>query len=128
MSSSQLKYDTAARLNSTSTLPYVPSASSTTASQSAGSSRWHGCVETISPPAPRTISTVASAGSTVTSQPTTDAPSRANVSAVSRPMLPPVPVTTHTLPSSLPDPWLCTGIGSWRGCQAFESWNSLVVT
>src|SRR4051812_25876680 len=57
-------------------------------------------METMSPPPSRTSSTVASAGSTVTSQPTTDAPSRANASAVARPMLPAVPVITHTLPAS----------------------------
>ncbi len=50
----------------------------------------------------RTNSTVAAAGSTVTSQPTTDAPARANVRAVARPMLPPVPVITHTFPASRP--------------------------
>jgi hypothetical protein len=60
-------------------------------------------METVSPPAPRTISTVDSAGSTVTSQPTTDAPARANAIAVAQPMLPPVPVMTHTLPESRPD-------------------------
>jgi len=54
------------------------------------------------PPAARTISTVAAAGSTVTSRPTTDAPSRANVRAVARPMLPPVPVMTQTFPASRP--------------------------
>ena len=37
------------------------------------------------------------------SQPTTEAPSRANVSAVARPMIPPVPVTTQTFPDSRPD-------------------------
>jgi hypothetical protein len=52
--------------------------------------------------AARTISTVAAAGSTVTSQPTTDAPSRANVRAVARPMLPPVPMMTQTFPASRP--------------------------
>jgi hypothetical protein len=73
MSSSQLKYDIAARLNRTSTRPNVLSANSTSAWQSAGSVRWQRCMETISPPAPRTISTLVCADSTVTSQPTTDA-------------------------------------------------------
>src|ERR1700730_12557625 len=76
-------------------------------------------METISPPEPRTISTVASAASTVTSQPTTNPPSRANAGAVARPMLPPVPVMTHTFPSRLPGisvllgPQCCSSPGSW---------------
>jgi hypothetical protein len=49
------------------------------------------------------MATVASAASTVRSHPTTDAPSRAKVIAAARPMLPPVPVMTHTFPESLPD-------------------------
>ena len=48
------------------------------------------------------MSTVDSAGSTLTSQPTTDAPSRAKAIAVARPMLPPVPVMTQTLAESRP--------------------------
>ena len=40
-------------------------------------------------------------GPVATSQPTTDAPSRANATAAARPMLPPVPVITQTLPASL---------------------------
>jgi hypothetical protein len=69
-------------------------------------SGWHrdrgirsGCRETISTPAARTISTVASAGSTVTSQPTPEAASRAKVRAVARPMLQSLPVTMQTLPA-----------------------------
>ena len=45
---------------------------------------------------------VSSAGWTATSQPTTSAPSLANVMAVARPMPPPLPVTMQTLPSNLP--------------------------
>jgi hypothetical protein len=48
---------------------------------------------------------------TFTSQPTTDAPSRANATAAARPTLPPVPVMTHTLPDSLPDIMPPTGPG-----------------
>jgi hypothetical protein len=46
--------------------------------------------------AARTMSTVACAASTVGSHPTAMAPSRANVRAASRPMLPPVPVMMLT--------------------------------
>ncbi len=57
---------------------------------------YKGCSETISPSAARTISTISAAGR----EP--DAPSRANVSAVARPMLPPVPVPIQTFPASRP--------------------------
>ena len=57
----------------------------------------------VLPPWPRTISTVASAAATFTSQPTTNAPSRANATAAALPMLPPVPVMTRTFPESLSD-------------------------
>src|SRR6267154_3317091 len=62
-----------------------------------------GCIDSIVPNSHRTIRTVASADSTFRSQPTTDAPSRANAKAAARPMLPPVPVMIHTLPESLRD-------------------------
>src|SRR5260370_116350 len=64
MSSSQLKYAMAALLKRTSIRPKLCTAKSTNARQSAGLLRWHGCKETIVPPAARTASTVASAAST----------------------------------------------------------------
>jgi hypothetical protein len=57
---------------------------------------YKGCSETISLPAARTIPTISAAGR----EP--DAPSPANVSAVARPMLPPVPVPIQTFPASRP--------------------------
>ena len=103
MSSNQLKYEIAARLNSTSIRPNVPSANSTSARQSAGSVRLAGLHGDHLSAGAAHVSTVDSAGSTATSQPTTDAPSRANAIAAARPMLPPVPVMTQTFPESLPD-------------------------
>src|SRR5437588_6067275 len=90
----------AALLKSTSIRPKVVTARSTRALQSGGFVRSHGCRDTIVPPAARTVSTVAFAASMFRSQPTNRAPSRANVRAASRPMLPPTPVMMHTLPSS----------------------------
>src|ERR1039458_6998514 len=62
-----------------------------------------GCSDTLWPPTACTFSMVPSAASTVTSQPTTEAPSRANIRAGARPFLPPVPVMTQTFPASRPD-------------------------
>src|SRR5258708_29179265 len=103
MSSSQLKYAIAALLNNTSTRPYSRTARSISAWHSDGLVRWQGWREIIVPPWARTISAVASAATTFTSQPMTDAPSRANATAAALPMLPPVPVTTQTFPESLSD-------------------------
>jgi hypothetical protein len=61
--------------------------------------RRSGCRETISTPAART----ASAGSTVTSQPTTETGSWAKVRAVARPMLQSVSVTMQSSRTSRPD-------------------------
>src|SRR3981189_1897882 len=60
----------------------------------------HGCRETISPPRNRTVSSVASPVAALTSHPTTCAPSCAKRTAAARPMPLPVPVMTHTFPSS----------------------------
>src|SRR6266550_3211231 len=99
--STRPKCDLPARLNSTSIRPNSLIARSTSRVQSAGSLATHGWSDTISPPADLTSSSVSSAGSTAMSQPTISPPSRPNVWAVARPMLPPVPVTTQTLPETL---------------------------
>src|SRR5882757_15152 len=101
-SSIQLKYAFAALLYRTSILPKVLIARSTTARHCSGLVRSQGCNDTIVPPAALTSSRAARPLASLMSQPTTIAPWRVKSRAAARPMLPPVPVMTHTLPSSRP--------------------------
>src|ERR1700688_3151501 len=101
-SSIQLKYAFAALLYRTSILPKVLIARSTTAWHCSGLVRSQGCNDTILPPAALTSFRAARPLVSLMSQPTTMAPWRVKSAAAARPMLPPVPVMTHTLPSSRP--------------------------
>src|SRR5882762_3190458 len=101
-SSIQLKYAFAALLYRTSILPKVLTARSTTAWHCSGSVRSQGCNDTILPPAASTSFRAARPLVSLMSQPTTIAPWRVKSRAAARPILPPVPVMTHTLPSSRP--------------------------
>ena len=59
-------------------------------------------MDVIVPPAACTIATVSRLSASLTSQPTTNAPSRANASAAARPCPPAVPVMSATFPSRRP--------------------------
>ena len=91
-----------ALLTRTSTPPAMATASSTQRLAPSSVDRSTGAIASIRPPAARTRSTVSCDGPGLRSQPITCAPSRANISAVARPMPPPVPVTSATLPSRRP--------------------------
>ena len=82
--------------------PWTAAASSTHARAVAESPRSTGSMDVIVPPAACTMATVSRLSASLTSQPTTEAPSRANASAAARPCPPAVPVMSATFPCKRP--------------------------
>ena len=91
-----------ALLTSTSIPPARSAAASTHRRAPSSEARSTGAIASIRPPLARTILTVSSEVSRCRSHPTTWAPSRAQSSAVARPIPPPVPEMSARLPSSRP--------------------------
>ena len=91
-----------ALLTSTSIPPARSAAASTQRRAPSSEARSTGAIASIRPPLARTILTVSSEVARCRSHPTTWAPSRAQSSAVARPIPPPVPEMSARLPSSRP--------------------------